>query len=265
MPSWIQDIQGYTTILDENGDPVQRRHALQVVGATVTDNGSVTLIEVPPGATGTAPAASDTEAGIIEIATAVEANALSDTTRAVTPGRIPLATDTQRGVIEIATAAEADALSDTTRAVTPGRIPLATDTQRGVIEIATAAEQETGTDTTRAVTPGRQHAHPSAAKWWACVRFPSGSPVLTTSYNVTSITDTATGRLQVNIATNFSSADWVPCVTITFGATTGSACAVPVVHNVSAGTVELHCRQVTAFPTVFANPTSWFACGFGDQ
>ena len=60
MPSWIQDIQGYTTILDENGDPVQRRHALQVVGATVTDNGSVTLIEVPPGATGTAPAASDT-------------------------------------------------------------------------------------------------------------------------------------------------------------------------------------------------------------
>ena len=231
MPSWIQDIQGYTTILDENGDPVQRRHALQVVGATVTDNGSVTLIEVPPGATGTAPAASDTEAGIIEIATAVEANALSDTTRAVTPGRIPLATDTQRGVIEI----------------------------------ATAAEQETGTDTTRAVTPGRQHAHPSAAKWWACVRFPSGSPVLTTSYNVTSITDTATGRLQVNIATNFSSADWVPCVTITFGATTGSACAVPVVHNVSAGTVELHCRQVTAFPTVFANPTSWFACGFGDQ
>ena len=231
MPSWIQDIQGYTTILDENGDPVQRRHALQVVGATVTDNGSVTLIEVPPGATGTAPAASDTEAGIIEIATAVEANALSDTTRAVTPGRIPLATDTQRGVIEI----------------------------------ATAAEQETGTDTTRAVTPGRQHAHPSAAKWWACVRFPSGSPVLTTSYNVTSITDTATGRLQVNIATNFSSADWVPCVTITFGATTGSACAVPVVHNVSAGTVELHCRQVTAFPTVFTNPTSWFACGFGDQ
>ena len=231
MPSWIQDIQGYTTILDENGDPVQRRHALQVVGATVTDNGSVTLIEVPPGATGTAPAASDTEAGIIEIATAVEANALSDTTRAVTPGRIPLATDTQRGVIEI----------------------------------ATAAEQETGTDTTRAVTPGRQHAHPSAAKWWACVRFPSGSPVLTTSYNVTSITDTATGRLQVNIATNFSSADWVPCVTITFGATTGGSCAVPVVHNVSAGTVELHCRQVTAFPTVFANPTSWFACGFGDQ
>ena len=231
MPSWIQDIQGYTTILDENGDPVQRRHALQVVGATVTDNGSVTLIEVPPGATGTAPAASDTEAGIIEIATAVEANALSDTTRAVTPGRIPLATDTQRGVIEI----------------------------------ATAAEQETGTDTTRAVTPGRQHAHPSAAKWWACVRFPSGSPVLTTSYNVTSITDTATGRLQVNIATNFSSADWVPCVTITFGATTGGSCAVPVVHNVSAGTVELHCRQVTAFPTVFTNPTSWFACGFGDQ
>lgn len=52
MPSWITDIQGITTVLDAAGDPVQRRKTIQVVGATVTDDGSKTVIEVPPGPTG---------------------------------------------------------------------------------------------------------------------------------------------------------------------------------------------------------------------
>ncbi len=54
MPGWIVDIQGYREILDAAGDPVQRRKTLQVIGATVTDDGAVTVIEVPPGATGVA-------------------------------------------------------------------------------------------------------------------------------------------------------------------------------------------------------------------
>jgi hypothetical protein len=52
MPRWIEDIQGIRTILDENGDPVQRRAAFQVLGATVSDNGTHTVIEVPAGPTG---------------------------------------------------------------------------------------------------------------------------------------------------------------------------------------------------------------------
>lgn len=54
MPGWIIDVQGYREILDAAGNPVQRRKTVQVKGATVTDNGAVTVIEVPPGATGVA-------------------------------------------------------------------------------------------------------------------------------------------------------------------------------------------------------------------
>ena len=52
MPNWINDIQGITTVLDSAGDPVQRRKAVQVLGATVSDNGTHTVIEVPAGPTG---------------------------------------------------------------------------------------------------------------------------------------------------------------------------------------------------------------------
>lgn len=52
MPSWINGVQGYREILDAADQPVQRRKTLQVLGATVTDNGSWTVVEVPAGATG---------------------------------------------------------------------------------------------------------------------------------------------------------------------------------------------------------------------
>lgn len=63
MPGWIIDVQGYREILDAAGNPVQRRKTVQVKGATVTDNGAVTVIEVPPGATGVAGATGATGAG----------------------------------------------------------------------------------------------------------------------------------------------------------------------------------------------------------
>lgn len=66
MPGWISDIQGYREILDANGDPVERRKTLQVLGATVTDNGEWTTITVPAGptgATGATPSASDLRGG----------------------------------------------------------------------------------------------------------------------------------------------------------------------------------------------------------
>lgn len=66
---------------------------------------------------------------------------------------LPSASDTAAGIAERATAAECNALSDTTRFVTPGRIPTSSATQQGVVELATNAEVATGTDTARAVTP----------------------------------------------------------------------------------------------------------------
>jgi hypothetical protein len=124
----------------------------------------------------------------------------------------------------------------------------ASDTAVGVIELAIQSEMETGTDVTRAVTPGRQHFHPSAIK---CFGFTTGAgtPVLhANSYNVTSITDTATGRLTVTIGNDFSSANW--CGVCTPTCTTNAnrmACLV----SKAAGSVILEASSAT---TTLADP-----------
>lgn len=55
MSEWITDIQGYREILDANGDPVPRRQILSFVGsgATISDDGSATIVGGLRGATGT--------------------------------------------------------------------------------------------------------------------------------------------------------------------------------------------------------------------
>jgi len=70
---------------------------------------------------------------------------------------------------------------------------------------ATQAEQEAGTSTTVFVTPGRQHFHPSAAKAWVNC---DNAGAAAASYNVSSITDVATGRAQANFTTAMSSASY---------------------------------------------------------
>ncbi|MCH9780617.1 MAG: hypothetical protein K0U36_04955 [Alphaproteobacteria bacterium] len=90
------------------------------------------------------PTASDSQAGIVELATQAEANALSEGTKAITPGTVPIATATQRGVVELATQAEANALSDAAKAITPDTVPIATATQRGIVELADSGTGSTG-------------------------------------------------------------------------------------------------------------------------
>lgn len=48
--SWIEDLQGVTTILDEAGDPVQRRKTVQIIGADVSDDGEKTVVDITRGA-----------------------------------------------------------------------------------------------------------------------------------------------------------------------------------------------------------------------
>jgi hypothetical protein len=69
---------------------------------------------------------------------------------------------------------------------------------------ATQAQQETGTALTAPVTPGRQKFHPSAAKAWAFVDFSGGTPTLTTSFSISSITDQGVGQIRFNMTTAFS-------------------------------------------------------------
>lgn len=65
------------------------------------------------------------------------------------------ASETVAGIVELATDAEAQTGTDTTRAITPANLAAvtATETRAGVVELATTSEAVTGTDTARAVTP----------------------------------------------------------------------------------------------------------------
>lgn len=70
---------------------------------------------------------------------------------------------------------------------------------------ATQAQQETGTATNVSVTPGRQHFHQSAVKAFANVDQSSGTAALSgVSYNISSVTDGATGVFTLNFTTAFS-------------------------------------------------------------
>jgi hypothetical protein len=65
------------------------------------------------------------------------------------------ASDTQKGLVELATNAEVSTGTDTGRAVTPAGLAAlaASETLKGLVELATNTEASTGTDTVRAVTP----------------------------------------------------------------------------------------------------------------
>lgn len=140
-------------------------------------------------------------------------------------------------------------------------VPVATTSAAGALQMADAAAMEAGTSG-RAVTADVAHRHPSAAKFWAYVTVSGGTPTLTASYNVTSITDTALGRLTVTIATDFSSANWCCLVS-----TQNSSSGIEVYANISpssmaAGSVEVFAGDQSAS---FVDPQSWHIVGYGDQ
>ena len=67
--------------------------------------------------------------------------------------------------------------------------------------VATRAEIEGAVTLSRLVTPGRQHYHPGHPKAWAKAGITAN---LLASYNVTSVSDTAVGRITFTIATDFA-------------------------------------------------------------
>jgi hypothetical protein len=129
--------------------------------------------------------------------------------------------------------------------------------------IATQAEQETGTAVDKLVTPGRQQFHQSAAKMWGYVTVSGGTPTLQSpSYNITSITDTAAGRLTVTIATDFSSANWALCPG---PGITGESVGVTINWDsgaFAAGSFEIRSRRSS--DGALTDPGAWSFAGFGD-
>lgn len=146
--------------------------------------------------------------------------------------------------------------------------PTSSDTVPGVIEIAVQSEMETGSDTTRVVVAGRQHFHASAAKFW--VKATGNSTTITASYNMTSWANTGAGDADGTIATDFSSGNWVGCVSIldstsAWDATFTEFCGFDA-H--AAGTFGVLCAKMQDGNTAAASlehPDSWMVVGYGDQ
>ena len=137
------------------------------------------------------------------------------------------------------------------------------DTAPGMLEVAIQSEQETGTDVTRAVTPGRQHFHLSACKCFGMTTG-GGTPALhANSYNMTSITDTATGRLTTTIGNDFSSANWIGVLGST-QATSATTIRATALVSKAAGSAIIEACSIGTTPA-FADPNiGWDWAYFGD-
>lgn len=135
-----------TGFLTLNADPTSALHAVTKQYADGLVSG------------GSAPA-SETTAGIAELATQTETNTGTDDARIVTPLKLAsrTATDTRVGVVELATDAEVQAGTDTARAITAANLSArsATETRSGIAEVATQAETNAGTDDAKMVTPAK--------------------------------------------------------------------------------------------------------------
>jgi hypothetical protein len=137
------------------------------------------------------------------------------------------------------------------------------------IDAATQADQEGGIVPSKFVSVTVQQFHPSAAKCWANVTVAAGTPTLQSSYNITSITDTATGQLTITINVDFSTTNWCSlawCKQVTAGGAVANARFV--VNNTAAdaaGTILIDCWDNTAATHLRADPAEWFFAGYGDQ
>lgn len=125
---------------------------------------------------------------------------------------------------------------------------------------AAQSDQETASSTTTFVSPGRQQFHPSAAKCWINVTVTTGTPAISASYNITSITDTGVGSLTVTIATDFSSGAWASVVT---SAPASAFDRFSGIQVQAAGSALLYHWDITG--GALADPLTWSLAGFGDQ
>lgn len=124
---------------------------------------------------------------------------------------------------------------------------------------ASQAQQEAGSSTSVYVSPGVQQFHPSASKAWAMIAWSAGTPSLSASYNVTSVTDTDVGRVTVNFTTAFSSANYA-------GAT--SCASVNSFHQIevaSKATSSCLVRCVRSTTGAFTDPDNADVILMGDQ
>ena len=145
-------------------------------------------------------------------------------------------------------------ITDTTLAV-----DAATTSAAGIVETATKAEMQ-------AETSGKYpdaailKNHPGIAKFWAKVTVTAGTPAVSDSYNVTSVTDVDTGDLTLTIANDFADADW--CCHVSVNRNISSSNVPLHIYSQAAGTVSVRLRS-GADGNSAVDPSAWFISGFG--
>jgi len=126
-------------------------------------------------------------------------------------------------------------------------------------QAASQAQMEAASSTTQFATAGNTNWHPGVAKAWVKCD-DAGS--ISASHNITSVTDTATGRATVNIATDFSSGHYSVVASVDRAANKCYAGIDNGSGSLAAGVFEIQCAQDA---TTLVDPLLYFAVAFGDQ
>lgn len=134
---------------------------------------------------------------------------------------------------------------------------------------ATQAQQETGTAITNFVTPGRQHYHDSAAKYWCSSIVTAGVPASPggDSYNISSVSDTATGKATFNFTTSFSSTNYsaVGCPEYSSASNSGELHIVEEAGKSTGSVLMRNMHTGASSNATLQDPGAWHVVGFGDH
>ena len=128
------------------------------------------------------------------------------------------------------------------------------------VAAASQAEQETGSATNVYVSPGRQQYHPSAAKAFCKVN--SAGTISGTSYNISSVTDTAVGVATFNFTTSFANTGYVVVATLLSG--TNTVYAQTAIADYASGSAA-RVDSVDAGTLTQVDPAFYVMAAFGDQ
>jgi hypothetical protein len=134
---------------------------------------------------------------------------------------------------------------------------------------ATKAQLEAASSTSTFASPGRQQYHPSAAKYWGQSTVSAGVPATPggASFNVSSVTDVATGRATWNFTTAFSSSNYgaFGCTEYNSGSNSGE---LHIVENGGRSTTAVAMRNMhtgASSNATLQDPGGWHVLGFGTQ
>lgn len=134
---------------------------------------------------------------------------------------------------------------------------------------ATKAQLEAASSTSTFASPGRQQYHPSAAKYWAqstvTAAVPASPP--NAGFNVSTVSDIATGRATFNFTTAFSTSNYVGvgCTEYNSGSNSGE---LHIVENGGRSTTSIAMRNMhtgASSNATLQDPGGWHVLGFGTQ